>query len=164
MSTGAFFVSYDYQLWVKLGTTASTAPTATTGLTRIFSLSDASLKGASAKTGAIDYETGIGGRKDLITEISYSIPCTMNVSVKDAGYKLLAQAWREGATGTTVEWLRITPVKDGSGDTVNEQYAGVAFVEGFDENIRAGEIATVSFTLAGYGGLTYTAQAAGGGG
>lgn len=160
MATGAYFVSYAYELWVKLGTTASTNPTTTAGMTRVFSLSDASLKGSSQKTGAIDYETGVGGRKDLITEIGYSIPCTMNVSVTDAGYLLLQQAWREGATGTALEWLRYTPVTDGSGDTVKETYSGVAFVEGFDENIRAGEIATVSFTLAGFGGLTYVAQAA----
>jgi hypothetical protein len=160
MATGAFHISYDVQLWVALGTTSSTTPTSTTGLTRIFSLSDASVKGTSQKTGAIDYETGIGGRKDLITEIGYSIPCTLNISLADAGYHILKQAWLEGAQGTTLEWYRISPVKDGSDDDP-EIHAGVAFVEGFDENVRAGEIATVSFTLAGFGGLTWTKQQAG---
>jgi len=155
--TGSYFVSYDFELHVALGTTASTTPTSTAGLTRIFSLSDASVKGASQKTGAIDYETGIGGRKDLITEISYNLPCQLNVSVADAGYKLLKQAWLEGAQGTALRWYRITPVKDGSGQSP-EVHAGVAFVEGFDENVRAGEIATVSFTLAGFGGLTWIPQ------
>lgn len=157
MATGAYFVAYDYELWVALGTTASATPTSTAGLTRIFSLSDASVKGSSQKTGATDYETGVGGRRDLITEIGYSIPCTMNIAVDDAGYKLLKQAWIEGATGTTLRWYRITPVKDGSGEA-SETHAGVAFVEGFDESVRAGEIATVSFTLAGFGGLTWVPQ------
>jgi hypothetical protein len=157
MATGAYFVAYDFELWVALGTTASATPTSTAGLTRIFSLSDASVKGTSQKTGAIDYETGIGGRKDLVTEVGYNLPCTMNVSVSDAGYKLLKQAWKEGAQGTTLQWYRITPVKDGSGQS-SEVHAGVAFVEGFDENVRAGEIATVSFTLAGFGNLVWVPQ------
>lgn len=157
MATGSYFVAYDYELWVALGTTASATPTSTAGLTRIFSLSDTSVKGTSQKTGAIDYETGIGGRKDLITEIGYNLPCTMNVALADAGYQLLKQAWLEGAQGTTIQWYRISPVKDGSGDPA-ETHAGVAFVEGFDENVRAGEIATVSFTLAGFGGLTWVPQ------
>jgi len=157
MATGAYHISYDVELWVALGTTASATPTSTAGLTRIFSLSDASVKGTSQKTGAIDYETGVSGRKDLITEIGYSIPCTMNISLADGGYKLLKQAWLEGAQGTTLRWYRISPVKDGSLDST-ETHAGVAFVEGFDESVRAGEIATVSFTLAGFGGLVWIPQ------
>lgn len=157
MSTGSYFVSYSYEMWVALGTTASTAPTSTAGLTRVFSLSDASLKGTSQKTGAIDFETGVGGRKDLITEIGYSIPVTMNVALADPGYKLLKQAWEEGATGTTLRFFRISPVTDGSGQSA-ETHAGVVFVEGLDENIRAGEIATISCTFAGFGQLIWTPQ------
>jgi hypothetical protein len=39
-----------------------------------------------------------------------------------------------------------------------EKHAGVAFVTNFSEQIEAGTIAQVTFTLSGYGAYTWTAE------
>jgi len=157
MATGSYFVAFDHEMWVGVGSTSSAAPTSTSGLTRIFSLSDASIKGTSGKTSAIDYETGIGGKKELITEIGYNIPAKMNVSLTDAGYHLMKRTWGSSLQGNLLRFLRYTPVKDGSTDQ-REIHAGIAWVEGFDSDEAAGNVATVSFTLAGYGNLVWRPQ------
>jgi hypothetical protein len=39
-----------------------------------------------------------------------------------------------------------------------EKHAGVAFVTDLSEDIQAGNVATISFTLSGYGAYTWTAE------
>jgi hypothetical protein len=157
MPTGAFHVAYNYELWVVAGTTASTAPVATTGLTRVFSVSNASIKGKSKTVSAADYETGLGGTRKLVTEVEYEVACEMNISLSDAGYHIMHDAFLNAASGTLLRWFRLTPVFDGSAEDA-EYYSGLAFVSGFDKDEEAGKVATVKFTLEGYGALTWNRQ------
>lgn len=159
MATGAFFAALGYKLWVKLGTTSSTIPTASTGMTRVFSLDNTGIQGTSDSTQVIDYDSTQGFAANLITGQSYTIPCSMNLDVTDAGYAILKNAALNAASGTLVEWYRETPVTDGSGDNP-EIHAGLAQVGSFSEDIQAGNIAKVSFDLIGYGAYAYTAQTA----
>lgn len=158
MATGAFFAALGYKLWVKLGTSASAIPTNSTGMTRVFSLDNTGIQAQSDSQDVLDYDSEQGFKANLITSQSYTIPCSMNLSVTDAGYKLLKQAAREAASGTMVQWYRETPVTDGSTNNP-EKHAGLAQVGSFSEEIQAGNIAKVTFDLIGYGAYTWTAQA-----
>jgi hypothetical protein len=160
MSTGSFFASLGYKLFVKLGTTASTAPTTSSGLTRILSLDNTGIQGTSESTSVVDYDSEQGFQSNLITSQSYSIPCSMNLDVTDAGYEILKKAAIKAADGTLLEWYRETPVTDDSGDNP-EVHAGLAQIGDFSEDIVAGNIAKVSFDLIGYGAYDWNAQAPG---
>lgn len=162
MATGAFFAALGYKLFVKAGTTASTTPTTSTGMTRVFSLDNTGIQAQSDTQDVLDYDSEQGFKASLITGQSYSIPCSMNLSVTDAGYLLLKAAALTAAAGSTVQWYRETPVTDGSGNTP-ERHAGVAQVGSFSEDIQAGNIAKVSFDLIGFGAYTFNKQAASGG-
>jgi hypothetical protein len=150
MATGAFHVAYNYELYVGLGSSASPIPTSPSGLTRVFSVSDASIKGKSDTIDATDYETGAGGKRKLINEIEYELPAEMNISLADPGYHIMHRAWLQGASGTLLRFYRKTPVFDGSTDDP-EIYAGLVSVADFDKDEAAGKIATVKFTMQGYG-------------
>jgi hypothetical protein len=128
-------------------------------MTRVFSLDNAGIQGSSDSTAVLDYDSEQGFQANLITGQSYTIPCSMNLDVTDAGYAILKQAALEAASGTLVEWYRETPVTDDSGDDP-EVHAGLAQVGSFSEDITAGNIAKVSFDLIGYGAYDWTAQAA----
>lgn len=158
MATGAFFAALGYKLYVKLGTSASTIPTSSSGMTRVYSLDNTGIQAQSDTTDVIDYDSEQGFKASLITGQSYTIPCSMNLSVTDDGYKLLKQAALEAASGTLVEWYRETPVTDDSGDDP-EVHAGLAQVGSFSEDIQAGNVAKVSFDLIGFGELVWVAQA-----
>lgn len=158
MATGAFFAALGYKLWVKLGTSASAIPTNSTSMTRVFSLDNTGIQAQSDSQDVLDYDSEQGFTANLITSQSYTIPCSMNLSVTDAGYKLLKQAAREAASGTMLQWYRETPVTDGSTNNP-EKHAGLAQVGSFSEDIQAGNIAKVTFDLIGYGAYNWTAQA-----
>lgn len=156
--SGAYFTSLDFELYVGLGTTASTAPTSTAGLTQVLSLTNASIDGSTDSTDApLDYSSEYGWKNPLMTNVGWSVPASMNLALGDAGYRILKQAWLNGAAGTALKFYRKSPVKDGSGDN-NEIHAGIAFVEGFQESVQAGDVATVSFTFRGYGQLLWYPQ------
>lgn len=156
MATGAFFAAFGYKMYVKAGTTASTAPTASSGMTEVLSLDNAGIQGSSSTTDVIDYGSTQGFSASLVTGQSYTIPCSMNLSLNDAGYQVLKNAALNAATGVTVEWYRESPEMSTTGDP--EKHAGVAFVTDFQENIQAGDVAKVTFTLTGYGAYTWTAE------
>jgi hypothetical protein len=150
MATGSFFASLGYKLFVKLGSSASAIPTTSAGMTRILSLDNTGIQGTSESTSVIDYDSEQGFQANLITSQSYSIPCSMNLDVTDAGYEILKKAALQAAAGTILEWYRETPVTDASGDDP-EVHSGLAQIGDFSEDITAGNIAKVSFTLTGYG-------------
>jgi hypothetical protein len=79
----------------------------------------------------------------------------MNLDLNDAGYAVLKDA-ALNATTKTVQWYRESPEMSATG--APEKHAGVAFVTDFSEDIQAGNIAQVSFTLTGYGAYTWTAE------
>ncbi len=157
MATGSFFASLGYKLYVKLGTTASTAPSTSAGMTRILSLDNTGIQGTSESTSVVDYDSEQGFQSNLITSQSYSIPCSMNLDVTDAGYEILKKAAIKAADGTLLEWYRETPVTDNSGDNA-EVHTGLAQIGDFSEDIVAGNIAKVSFTLTGYGAYKFYPQ------
>jgi hypothetical protein len=156
MATGAFFTALNFRLWVKAGTTASTNPTASTGMQEVLSLTNAGIQGASSTTDVLDYGSTQGFSASLVTGQSYTIPCTMNLNLNDAGYKILKQAALDAATGVTVEWFRESPEMSSTGSP--EYHSGVAFVTDFSEDIQAGNVSSVSFTLTGYGAYTWSAE------
>ena len=159
--TGSFFAALGYKLYVKAGTTASAIPSTSTGMTRVLSLDNSGIQAQSDTVDVLDYDSSQGFKASLITGQSYTIPASMNLSVKDPGYLLLKAAALNAASGATVQWYRETPVTDGSGNNP-EVHKGVAQVGSFSEDIQAGNVAKVSFDLIGYGAYTFVAQAAGG--
>ena len=144
-------------MYVKLGTSASSIPTTSAGMTRILSLDNTGIQGTSESTSVIDYDSEQGFQSNLITSQSYSIPCSMNLDVTDGGYDILKKAAIKAADGTLLEWYRETPVTDDSGDNP-EVHAGLAQIGDFSEDIVAGNIAKVSFTLTGYGAYRFYRQ------
>jgi hypothetical protein len=146
-----------YKLFVKLGTTASTAPVTSSTMTRILSLDNTGIQGTSESTSVVDYDSEQGFQSNLITSQSYSIPCSMNLDVTDDGYEILKKAALKAADGTLLQWYRETPVTDASGDDA-EVHAGLAQIGDFSEDIVAGNVAKVSFTLTGYGAYKFFPQ------
>jgi hypothetical protein len=157
MATGSFFASLGYKLFVKLGSTASTAPATSGGMTRILSLDNAGIQGTSESTSVIDYDSEQGFQSNLITSQSYNVPCSMNLDVTDSGYEILKKAAISAADGVLLEWYRETPVTDASGDNP-EVHAGLAQIGDWSEDITAGGVAKVSFTLTGYGAYKFYPQ------
>lgn len=156
MATGAFFAALGYKFYVKAGTTASATPSSSTGMTEVLSLTNAGIQGSSDSTDVLDYGSTQGFKASLVTGQSYTIPCSMNLDLNDAGYAVLKQAALDAATGVTVQWYRESPEMSSTGNP--EKHAGVAFVTDFSEDIQAGNVATVSFTLTGYGAYAWTAE------
>jgi len=157
VTTGAYFASLDYRFYVAAGTSASSIPTSASGLTEVLSLTNAGIQGQSDTQDVVDYGSTLGFKATVITGQGYSIPCTMNLSQTDAGYIILKTAAKTAASGAFIRWFRTTPVTDGSADT-EEIHAGISQVSDFSEDIQAGNISTVTFTLTGYGSYNWTQQ------
>lgn len=158
MATGAFFNSLGYKLYVKAGSTASAAPTTSDGMTLLGSVTNAGLQGSSNTQEVQDYGSEMGFTAAVVISQSYTIPVTMNLNLSDAGYQLLKEASMNAASGDCVQWYRESP--EMSEDGLPEYHSGVAFVTDFSESIEAGNVATVSFTLAGYGAYSWSAETA----
>lgn len=156
MATGAFFNSLGYKLFLKLGTTSSTNPTTSTGMTELLSVTEAGISGSTQTQDVLDYGSTLGFTASVVQQQSYSIPVTVNISLNDGGYKLLKQAALEAASGTTVEWFRESPEMTSTGSP--EYHSGVAWVTDFSEQIAAGNVAQATFTLTGYGAYSWSAE------
>lgn len=151
-----YFNALGYKLFVKAGTTSSTVPTSSSGMTEVLSLTDSPVQGSSQTQEVLDYGSSLGFTNSIVTRASYQIPCQMNLDLNDAGYAVLKQAFLDAASGVTVQWYRESPEMSSTGNP--EKHAGVAFVTNFQESIAAGNVATVSFTLQGYGSPSWTAE------
>ena len=153
----AFMSAIGYRLWIAAASTADDShPTSSTSLTEILNLTNAGIEGSTESETVTDYGTTGGFTKSVATNQSYSIPATMNLDTVDAGYLLLKANALAAPTGDYIKWYRESPDPGASVTTV-EKHAGIAIVADFQESIEAGGIATVSFTLQGYGAYTYTA-------
>lgn len=240
-----FFNAFGYTFYVAKGTTSSTAPVSSSGLTLVKNLSNAGIQSSTDSQQVITYDVeGLGWAQQIATQNSYSIDCTLNIDTQEASYSLLKEAARDSAAGVTLRWFRQTPLTpsggtgavqfltitnpsssgtpgalnniatttsgsgtgllvdmtigaDGSctvmtpdsanlgsdyaiGDTVTvsavnattsttvtaivqaitgtgtkERHSGVAFVTNFSEEIQAGNVASCTFTLSGYGPYLY---------
>lgn len=152
MATGAYSIAFNEQLWFGIGTTSSTIPTSTAGLTRLTSLFDASMKGSSDKTdNIIDFDSTLGFGVQLIKTASYEIPLEMNLDPAAGAYQLLKQAWAGGPGGSIIRWYRQSPAVGGTASVNGEVNRGLGVIDGFEETRQAGEVITVSFNLASYG-------------
>jgi hypothetical protein len=151
-----YFNALAYKFYVKAGTTSSTAPTASTSMDEVLSLTNAGIQSQSDTQEVLDYSSTLGFKQQVVTAQSYSIPMAMNLDLRDAGYKTLRQASLDAPTGVTVQWYRESPEMTSTGNP--EKCAGVAQVTNFQEDIQAGNVAKVSFTLTGYGAYTWTAE------
>ena len=156
MATGAFFNSLGYRFYVKAGTTASTYPTASTGMTEVLSLTEAGIQGTTQTQDVLDYNSTLGFTASIVQQQSYTIPMTMNVNLIDQGYSILKTAALNAATGATVEWYRESPEMSSTGSP--EYHSGVAWVTDFSESIAAGNVAQITFTLTGYGSYHWVAE------
>ena len=156
MATGAFFNSLGYRFYVKAGTTASTHPTSSAGLTEVLSLTEAGIQGSTQTQDVLDYGSSLGFTASIVQQQSYTVPMQMNLNLNDAGYIILKNAALNAATGTTVEWYRESPEMSATGEP--EYHSGVAWVTDFSESIAAGNIAQITFTLTGYGAYTWSAE------
>jgi hypothetical protein len=151
-----YFNALAYKFYVKAGTTSSTAPTVSTSMDEVLSLTNAGIQSQSDTQQVLDYGSTLGFKQQVVTAQSYSIPMAMNLDLRDAGYKTLRQASLDAPTGVTVQWYRESPEMTSTGNP--EKCAGVAQVTNFQEDIQAGNVAKVSFTLTGYGAYTWTAE------
>jgi hypothetical protein len=152
----AFMSAIGYRLWIANATTADdTHPSASTGLTEILNLTNAGIEGTTETQTVTDYGTTGGFQKAVATSQSYSIPMAMNLDTVDDGYKLLKDSALAAPTGQYIKWYRESPDPGAAVDTV-EKHAGIGIITDFSESIEAGGIATVSFTLQGYGSYTLT--------
>lgn len=147
---GTYFAALDLRFWVKLGTTASTAPTAATGMTEILSLTNTSISVSSDTQEVLDYATDFGFKSQIVTGNSYTINCALNLDPTSTGYMILKRAAQTSADNVAVEWYRELPLV-GTGNDNPQVDAGVAFVSNWSESLEAGSIASVSFDLVGYG-------------
>lgn len=155
MATGTYFAALNVRLFLKLATTAASPPTSSTSMTEVLSLSDASLQTTSETQTANDYQTPFGYGNLLVTGKGWTMPLQLNLDVTSDGYKLLRRADNNAPGGVTVQVWRELPLV-GTANTDPQVEAGVAFVGQYQETLARGGIATVSFTLNGYGApLTY---------
>ena len=146
MPTGNYAASLNIRLWVKPGTTASNAPTSTTGMTEVLSLSDASIQGSSQILTPTDYQTPFGATRKLVSGIDQTIPLQLNLDTTSVGYAMLKHAYNNAASGQTLQFYRQLMLI-GNSNTDPQVDAGVAFVADFRETLARGGISAVSFVL-----------------
>ena len=150
----AFMSAIGYRLWIANASSADEAhPSTNATLTEILNLTNAGIEGTTETQSVTDYGTTGGFQKAVATSQSYSIPMAMNLDTVDAGYLALKAAALAAPTGQYVKWYRESPDPGASVTTV-EKHSGIGIITDFSESIEAGGIATVSFTLQGYGAYT----------
>lgn len=106
-----YFNAFGYEFFAKKATTSSVTPVSPAGLTPIRNLSDSPIQSTSQTTEVLTYDAAsIGWAQAIVTQNSYTIPCTLNIDVKDPGYILLKECARDAAAGIALQWLRRTPL------------------------------------------------------
>ena len=159
----SFYAAFGYKTYLKEGDACSTPPTDATGMTEVKNLTNFAIQTSSDTEEVKTYDDSAGGWSAAIcTGQSYTVDCTLNIDMLDEGYLLLKKASLEAATGVTVEWFRESPKPAGDcatgAEIANaETHAGVAYVTDFSEDIQAGNVAAVSFTLNGLQNPVWTA-------
>lgn len=147
---GTYFAALDLRFWVKIGSTASSAPTSSSTMTEVLSLTNASISVSSDTQDVLDYSTDFGFKSSIVTGNSYTISAALNLDPTSDGYLILKRAAQTSANNVAVQWYRELPLV-GTGNTDPQVDAGVAFVSNWSETLEAGNIAAVTFDLVGYG-------------
>jgi len=157
----SFYSAFGYKTYLKEGDACSTPPTDSTGMTEVKNLTNFAIQTSSDTEDVKTYDDTAGGwSSNVVTGQSYSVDCTLNIDMLDAGYLLLKKASLEAAVGTCVEWFRESPKSGGDCESDTsisgaETHAGVSYVTDFSEEIEAGSVAKVSFTLTGLGAVVW---------
>ena len=155
-----FFISYGTRVWVKACTLAASPPANSSGMTELINLIDQPFELATDKKDIITQGSTQGFKKPIVTASEWMIPLEMNLDVTSSGYLLLKYAAMNAAKTGVNNALQVfmqTPVTDGSGDTA-EVHAGVAQVQDFKPEMKAGDVAAIKCKLAGFGDPTWTQQ------
>lgn len=157
----SFYSAFGYKTYLKEGDVCSVPPTDSTGMTEVKNLTNFGIQTSSDTEDVKTYDDTAGGwTYNVVTGQSYSVDCTLNIDMLDDGYLLLKKASLGAATGVTVEWFRESPktagdCATGADITGAETHAGVSYVTDFSEEIEAGNVAKVSFTLTGLGAVVW---------
>jgi hypothetical protein len=112
----SFFNAFGYTFFGAKGTTSSTPPVAAGSLTRIKNLSNAGIQ-SSTQTQTVtvyDAET-LGWARQIPTENSYTMDCTLNIDTQEASYRMLKECARDASAGVLLRWFRETPLTASSG-------------------------------------------------
>ena len=157
MPSGEYLINFDHELWIKKGTTSSTALTSTSTMTKVFNLTDASMTSSSSSTNVQDYDSDPTSAKEAITSVSKSMPVVLNLSPSDPAYQILMECADRATENLAVQYLRISAKVPGSvGDA--EVRTGIATVSGFNEGRAVAGVGAMTFTLTAYGGSTWYPQ------
>jgi hypothetical protein len=117
----SFFNAFGFEFHGAKGTTSSAPPVDTTGLTRIKNLSNSSIQSSTQTQEVIVYDLEtLGWARQLPTQNSYTLDCTLNIDTQDASYKLLKECARDAAAGVLLRWFRTTPLTSSTGTGMAE--------------------------------------------
>lgn len=163
MPSGEYLINFDHELYIELGTTSSSVPTSTSGMTQVFNLTDASMTGASQKISVLDYDSDPTSAREAITQQSYSMPIVLNLSPGDEAYRILQEAYQTAITGgAAIRFYRKTAKIAGSTAADDaEVRAGIATVDGFNESKAVGGVATITLNTSGFGNNVWYPQGRG---
>ena len=157
MPSGEYLINFDHELWIAKGTTSSAVPTSTTGLTKVFNLTDASMSSTSNTQNVQDYDSDPTSERAAVLSIAKTMPVVLNLSPGDPGYQILMEVNERGTENLAVRYFRISAKVPGSvGDA--ECRAGIATVTGFSEGRAVAGVGAMTFTLTAFGGSTWYPQ------
>jgi hypothetical protein len=158
MPAGEYLINFDHELWIAKGTTASAVPTSTTGLTKVFNLTDASMSSTSNTQNVQDYDSDPTSERAAVLSIAKTMPVVLNLSPGDPGYQILMEVNERGTENLAVRYFRISARVPGSTGADPECRAGIATVTGFSEGRAVAGVGAMTFTLTAFGGSTWYPQ------
>lgn len=158
MPSGEYLINFDHELWIAKGTTSSAIPTSTTGLTKVFNLTDASMTSTSSTQNVQDYDSDPTSERAAVLSISKTMPVVLNLSPGDPGYQILMEVNERGTENLAVRYYRISAKVPGSSGVDPEIRAGIATVTGFNEGRAVAGVGAMTFTLTAFGGSTWYPQ------
>jgi hypothetical protein len=160
MPSGEYLINFDHELWIAKGTTASAIPTDTTGLTKVFNLTDASMTSTSTSTTVQDYDSDPSSARDAVTSVAKSMPVVLNLSPGDPAYQILMECADRATENLAVRYFRqLAKVPGTTGSP--ECRAGIATVTGFNEGLATAGVGAMTFTLTAFGGSVWYPQGGG---
>jgi hypothetical protein len=158
MPSGEYLINFDHELWIAKGTTSSAVPTSTTGLTKVFNLTDASMTSTSSTQNVQDYDSDPTSERAAVLSIAKTMPVVLNLSPGDPGYQILMEVNERGTENLAVRYYRISAKVPGSAGVDPEIRAGIATVTGFNEGRAVAGVGAMTFTLTAFGGSTWYPQ------
>jgi hypothetical protein len=158
MPSGEYLINFDHELYIAKGTTTSAIPTSTSGLTKVFNLTDASMTSSSSSVNVQDYDSDPSSAKEAITSVAKSMPVVLNLSPADPAYQILMECADRATENFAVRYYRISAKVPGSVGADAEIRAGIATVSGFNEGRSVAGVGAMTFTLTAFGGSTWHPQ------